>query len=97
MQIIRELEPTAREAYCGAIGIIGLDGRMTLNVAIRTMVLAGGTAHLYAGGAITADSDPEAEYAECLAKAEGLMRSIGLTPATSLRPSPGRLHREERS
>lgn len=77
MQIIRELEPTPREVYCGAIGIIGLDGKMTLNVAIRTMILSGGQAHVYAGGAITADSDAESEYAECLAKAEGLLRSVG--------------------
>jgi para-aminobenzoate synthetase component 1 len=86
MQIIRELEPTPRGAYCGAIGYVGLDGRMGFNVAIRTMQYeptsaGGGILHLHAGGAITADSDPESEYAETLAKAEGMFRALGHTTA----------------
>ncbi len=77
MEIIRELEPTPRDVYCGSIGYIGLDGRMLMNIAIRTMFYDAGELHIYAGGAITADSNPEAEYQETLAKAEGMFRSIG--------------------
>jgi anthranilate/para-aminobenzoate synthase component I len=81
MQIIRELEDTPRGAYCGAIGYLGLDGGLGLNVAIRTMQYDRGTLHLHAGGAITADSDPNAEYAETLAKAEGMFRALGHSTA----------------
>lgn len=86
MQIIGELEPALRGAYCGALGFIGIDGRVGLNLAIRTMQLRpdrDGTArlHLHAGGAITADSDPDAEYAETLVKAEGMFRALGHTTA----------------
>ena len=79
MQIIDVLEPTPRGVYCGAIGWIGLDGSMRLNVAIRTMVHVGQEVHVYAGGAITADSDPEKEHAEILAKAAGMFRAVGCT------------------
>jgi para-aminobenzoate synthetase component 1 len=77
MQIIDELEPTARGVYCGSIGMIGLDGSMSLNIAIRTMVQVGDVVHLYAGGAIVADSVPEEEYNEILAKASGMLRALG--------------------
>ncbi len=77
MQIIEELEPTTRGVYCGSIGWIGLDGSLSLNIAIRTMVKKADMVHLYAGGAIVADSRPEAEYDEILAKAAGMMRSLG--------------------
>ena len=76
MQIVDELEPTARGVYCGSIGWIGLDGSMSLNIAIRTMVQTKDRVHFYAGGAIVADSTPEQEYDETLAKAAGMMRSL---------------------
>jgi para-aminobenzoate synthetase component 1 len=76
MQIIDELEPTRRTAYCGAIGMIGLDGSMSLSVAIRTMIQVGGSVHLHAGGAIVADSEPEEEYREILAKARGMFAAL---------------------
>jgi para-aminobenzoate synthetase component 1 len=77
MQIIEELEPTPRDAYCGAIGYIGLDGTMVLNLAIRTMIQTGQSLHLYTGGAIVADSDPHDEYNETMAKAAGMLRALG--------------------
>jgi para-aminobenzoate synthetase component 1 len=86
MQIISELEPTSRGVYCGSIGWIGLDGSMCLNLAIRTMVQAGNEVHVYAGGAIIADSDPEDEYEETIAKAAGMLRALGCgRPARSTR------------
>lgn len=77
MQIIRELEPFVRGAYCGAIGWIGLDGNMVLNVAIRTMLSHDGLVDIFAGGGIVAESDPDSEYAEILAKAAGLLSAVG--------------------
>jgi len=76
MQIIRELEPTPRGVYCGSIGWIGLDGAMSLNLAIRTMVQRGDVVHLYAGGGIVAESTPDGEYEETLAKLRGMLRAL---------------------
>ena len=57
MEIIRELEPWPREAYCGAIGWAAPDGRAAFNVAIRTLALhPGGEAVLNVGGGVVADS-----------------------------------------
>ena len=79
MQIIRELEPWPREAYCGAIGWAGPDGRARFNVAIRTLVLyPDGEAVLNVGGGVVADSTAAAEYEEALWKA----RFAELPPAT---------------
>ena len=79
MQIIDELEPTARDVYCGSIGMIGLDGSLSLNIAIRTMVQIGEAVYVYAGGAIVADSEPVEEYRETLAKAAGMFRALNCT------------------
>ena len=80
MQIIDELEPTERGVYCGSIGMIGLDGSMSLNIAIRTMVQVDDLVHVPAGGAIVADSVAEREYEETLAKAAGMFRALNCTP-----------------
>ena len=76
LQIIDELEPVARGVYTGAIGVLGLDGQMTFNVAIRTLQVCGRAATLYVGGGIVADSDPAAEYEETLAKARGILTGL---------------------
>jgi anthranilate/para-aminobenzoate synthase component I len=82
LEIIDELEPTVRGVYTGAIGYISAHGRMDLNVAIRTITLLGGVAHMHVGGAIVADSDPDAEYRETLDKARGMASALGaLLPA----------------
>jgi len=81
MQIIAELEPTPRGVYCGSIGWIGLDGSMEFNVAIRTMLQVGDSVDIYAGGAIVADSRPDAECAEVSSKASAMLRSVGVTAA----------------
>ena len=69
MEIIAEIEGQSRGIYCGAIGSFGFDGSMDLNIAIRTLVLEGGTAELRVGGGITVLSDPDSEYEETLTKA----------------------------
>ena len=77
LEIIDELEPTARGVYTGAIGYVSADGRCDLNVAIRTITVAAGRAHAHVGGAIVHDSVPEAEYLETLDKARGMARALG--------------------
>lgn len=69
MEIIEELEPERRGIYCGSIGCLSFTGAMDTSITIRTLVVAGQRLHLQVGGAIVADSDPEAEYAETIAKA----------------------------
>jgi len=83
MQIIDELEPTVRGVYCGSIGMIGLDGSMSLNIAIRTMVQMENIVRVYAGGAIVADSTPEQEYEETIAKASGMLKALGCSASIS--------------
>ena len=80
MQIIRELEPTRRNVYTGAIGWMGPDQTAHFNVAIRTITVHEGCATFSAGGGIVIDSDPQAEYAETLTKAKGMMQALGLAP-----------------
>lgn len=76
MEIIDELEPTARGVYTGAIGHLGFDGSVTLNVAIRTIVVTHGWAHYQVGGGIVADSDAAAEYQETLDKGKALTQAL---------------------
>jgi para-aminobenzoate synthetase component 1 len=79
MEIIDELEPTARSVYTGSIGWIGINGDMDLNIAIRTVILTGGKAYVQVGGAIVADSMPQSEYDETLAKAAALVKALWAT------------------
>ena len=79
MQIIAELEGQGRGAYTGAFGYLGHDGRMDLNILIRTLTLRNGIARFRAGAGIVADSQPQAELAETRAKARGLLRAFGLS------------------
>jgi len=75
-EIISSLEGTARGAYCGCLGYLGLDGAADFNLLIRTFVAGGGVVSFSAGGGITAASDPAAEHAESLHKAEGMLRVL---------------------
>ncbi len=79
MEIIEELEPVRRGIYTGSIGWIGFNGDMELNIAIRTMVIKDGFAHVQAGAGIVIDSDPEAEYKESLKKARALWKAKELS------------------
>jgi len=76
MEIIDELEPTARGIYTGSIGFISLDGTVCLNIAIRTVIIAAHKAFAQTGGGIVADSDPEAEWEETITKARALLAGI---------------------
>jgi para-aminobenzoate synthetase / 4-amino-4-deoxychorismate lyase len=77
MEVISELESSAREAYTGSVGFVSPLAGLELNVAIRTFEFGDGRAWLGVGGGIVADSDPEAEFRECLTKAMPLVRAVG--------------------
>lgn len=76
IEILERLEPVRRHLYTGAIGWLGWDGDADWNVAIRTAVATRDGVHWHAGGGITAESDPEAEYRESIAKGEGVRRAL---------------------
>ena len=76
MEIIAELEPDRRSVYAGAVGYFDFSGNMDTAIAIRTLVLKDGVAHVQAGGGIVYDSTPEDEYMETIHKASAVMRAI---------------------
>ena len=84
MQIIRELEPVARGLYSGSLGVLGFDGSLDLNIAIRTIVIQNSQLSFHVGAGIVADSIPEREYEETLAKAGALAQTLRATAAPSL-------------
>ncbi|MDQ3619766.1 MAG: aminodeoxychorismate synthase component I [Actinomycetota bacterium] len=77
MEIISEVETTAREAYTGSIGYVSPVAGLELNVAIRTFEFGAGQVWLGVGGGIVADSDPTAEVQECFTKALPLIQAAG--------------------
>jgi para-aminobenzoate synthetase component 1 len=76
MEIIAELEPTARGAYCGSLAYIGFDGSLDASILIRTITAGRGWWQFPVGGGIVAQSLPEMEYDETWHKAEGIIRSL---------------------
>jgi anthranilate synthase component 1 len=78
MQIIDELEPVGRQLYGGTVGYFGRAGDMDQAITIRTLVFRGDSYSYQAGGGIVADSSPQAEYDEVLAKSAVLRRALEL-------------------
>ncbi len=78
MKMIRELEPCPRKVYTGAMGWIGSSGDLDLSVAIRTIQRFGDTLLFSVGGAVTWDSDPQAELAELEAKGQAVFQALGV-------------------
>jgi para-aminobenzoate synthetase component 1 len=76
MEIIDELEPTARGPYTGALGYLGFNRETQLSITIRTAICKKGTVYFPVGAGIVADSDPVAEYEETLAKARGFFQAL---------------------
>ncbi len=76
MEIIDELEPHARGPYAGAVGYVDFRGGLDTCIALRTMVVADRKAWVQVGAGVVADSDPAAEYEECLAKAAAVLAAI---------------------
>ncbi|MGD9584052.1 MAG: aminodeoxychorismate synthase component I [Lysobacterales bacterium] len=81
MQIIAALEGEGRGFYTGALGYLGNDGRMDLNILIRSLCVHGDELEFRAGAGIVADSIAERELAETRAKARGLLAALQLAPA----------------
>lgn len=78
IEVIRELEPTRRGVYAGAVGYFDYTGNMDTCIAIRTLVLENGVAKIQAGAGIVADSIPEKEFEETVNKAKVLMSAIDI-------------------
>ena len=76
MQIIDELEPVSRGLYGGTVGYFGARGDMDHAITIRTLVFRGDEYSYQAGAGIVADSVPEAEHAEVLAKSGAMARAL---------------------
>ena len=76
MEIIEELEPDSRKAYCGSLFYIGADGRMDSNIAIRSLLCEAGEIHCWGGGGIVADSEGEQEYQETWDKVGHFIRAL---------------------
>jgi len=85
MEIIDELEPSARSVYTGAIGYIGIDNIMDLNIVIRTFVIKENKLYYNVGGGIVADSKPEEEFTETLDKGRALEETLKFFEAKNLR------------
>src|SRR2546423_15316105 len=78
MQIIDELVPTNRGLYGGTVGYFGAGGDMDHAITIRTLVFRGDEYSFQAGAGIVADSVPETEHEEVLAKSAALVRALEL-------------------
>eukprot|EP00913_Durusdinium_trenchii_P008862 g8328.t1 len=76
MEILSELEPTARGPYCGSLFYTGFDGTTDSNILIRTFICRNGWIQCPVGGGVIAQSDPVAEYEETMHKAEGMLRVL---------------------
>ncbi|MBM4446586.1 MAG: anthranilate synthase component I [Chloroflexi bacterium] len=83
MEIIAEFEPEKRGPYAGAVGYFSFSGNMDMAIAIRTMVVAKGTAYVQAGCGIVYDSIPEREYQETMNKAQALLKAIDQAESSS--------------
>lgn len=81
MQIIDELEPVRRGFYAGTVGYFSCSGNLDQAIAIRTLVFRDGQYAYQAGAGIVADSDPESEHREILAKVGALEAALRLAEA----------------
>ncbi|HKB12162.1 MAG TPA: anthranilate synthase component I [Vicinamibacterales bacterium] len=78
MQIIKELEPSGRGLYAGAVGYLDFAGNLDFCIAIRTVIMSKGKAYVQAGAGIVMDSNPAAEFEETRDKAKALVRALEL-------------------
>jgi para-aminobenzoate synthetase component 1 len=81
VDLIAELEPVGRGASMGALGTVRGDGDLDLALTIRTFAIADGRIHLWVGGGVVWDSDPDAEIAESWLKAAPLLAALEQFPA----------------
>jgi para-aminobenzoate synthetase component I len=95
MEIIEELEPTSRGPYTGTLGFLGFNRESRLAIIIRTAIACGRRYHFPVGAGIVADSVPEAEHDETLAKAGGFLQALG--GGSSVLSAPGETRKAARS
>ena len=76
MQLLRAWETVPRGVYTGSVGRLDFSGGMDLNIAIRTMVMESDRLSYHVGAGIVADSRPDREYHETLAKAQALVAAL---------------------
>jgi anthranilate synthase component 1 len=81
MQLLAQFELEPRDAYTGSFGFLDRQGRLDLNILIRTLTVVGRELGFRTGAGIVADSNPEAELRETRAKALGLLRALGADAA----------------
>jgi anthranilate synthase component 1 len=78
MQIIAELEGTARGPYGGCVGYFSFNGNLDTCITIRTALLKDGKAYVQAGGGWVNDSEPEAEFQETVNKSKAMLKAVAL-------------------
>jgi anthranilate synthase component 1 len=83
MEIIDELEPVRRGLYGGTVGYFGAQGEMDQAITIRTLVFRGDEYSYQAGAGIVADSHPQSEYEEVLAKSASAARALQMAGEVS--------------
>jgi anthranilate synthase component 1 len=83
MQIISELEQTARGPYGGCVGYFSFNGNLDCCITIRTALLKDGKAYVQAGGGWVNDSTPEGEYQETMNKAQAMLKAVALAEGFS--------------
>jgi para-aminobenzoate synthetase component I len=76
MEIIDELEPQRRNAWCGSIGYLSFCGTMDTSITIRTLTASDGQLYCSAGGGIVADSEEQAEYQETFDKVNRILQQL---------------------
>lgn len=89
MQIIEEVEPVARHFFTGTLGFLGFNRESRLSMIIRTACCTEGWIHFPVGAGVVADSEPEAEYRETLAKAGGFLATVAREGVGALREPVG--------
>jgi anthranilate synthase component 1 len=85
MQIISEMEQTARGPYGGCVGYFSFNGNLDCCITIRTALIKDGKAYIQAGGGWVNDSTPEGEYQETVNKAKAMLKAIALAETFSAR------------
>jgi anthranilate synthase component 1 len=78
MQIIAEMEQTARGPYGGCVGYFSFNGNLDCCITIRTALIKDGRAYVQAGGGWVNDSTPEEEYQETLNKAKAMLKAVAM-------------------
>src|SRR5262245_8497147 len=81
MEIIKQLEPSGRGLYAGAVGYLDFAGNLDFCIAIRTVIMSKGRAYVQAGAGIVMDSNPAAEFEETRDKAKALVNALQMAQA----------------